>query len=73
MDGYFSKASLAARIPDFVSNAIKLAKYFQAGIKKDLDKSEKMCGKALKTSLIFRGLTNEVHSRSVEGIAAIHD
>ena len=62
-----------AKIYSNFANAIKLTKDFQAGIKKDLDKTEKMCGKALKTSLIFRGRTNEVHSRSVEGIAVIHD
>ena len=38
-----------------VSNAIKLTRYSQVKRKKALDKNEKMCGKALKTRLIFRG------------------
>ena len=32
-----------------------------------------MCGKALKTRLIFGGCTNEEHRRSVEGKTVIHD
>ena len=36
-------------------NAIKLTRYSQVKRKKALDKNEKMCGKALKTRLIFRG------------------
>ena len=37
------------------ANAIKLTRYSQVKRKKALDKNEKMCGKALKTRLIFRG------------------
>ena len=43
------------------SNAIKLTNKFQK-IEKSLDKGKKMCGKALKTRLIFRGRAHEIHS-----------
>ncbi len=43
-----------------LSNAIKLTNKFQK--KKSLDKGKKMCGKALKTRLIFRGRAHEIHS-----------
>ena len=56
-----------------MSNAIKLTRYSQAKRKKALDKNEKMCGKALKTRLIFRGRTNEEYGRSVEGNQRIYD
>ena len=42
-------------------------------MQKALDKNEKMCGKALKTRLIFRGRTNEEHGRSVERKTVIHN
>ena len=45
-----------------LSNAIKLTRHFQEKHKKALDKNEKMCGKALKTRLIFRGRAHEIHS-----------
>ena len=48
-------AKLIKEIRLTVSNAIKLTRYSQAKRKKALDKNEKMCGKALKTRLIFRG------------------
>ena len=44
-----------------VSNAIKLTNKFQKK-EKSLDKGKKMCGKALKTRLIFRGRAHEIHS-----------
>jgi hypothetical protein len=42
-------------------NAIKLTNKFQKK-GKSLDKGKKMCGKALKTRLIFRGRAHEIHS-----------
>lgn len=42
-------------------NAIKLTNKFQKK-EKSLDKGKKMCGKALKTRLIFRGRAHEIHS-----------
>ena len=44
-----------------LSNAIKLTNKFQKK-EKSLDKGKKMCGKALKTRLIFRGRAHEIHS-----------
>jgi hypothetical protein len=44
-----------------LSNAIKLTNKFQKK-GKSLDKGKKMCGKALKTRLIFRGRAHEIHS-----------
>ena len=45
----------------YQSNAIKLTNKFQKK-EKSLDKGKKMCGKALKTRLIFRGRAHEIHS-----------
>ena len=44
-----------------LTNAIKLTNKFQKK-EKSLDKGKKMCGKALKTRLIFRGRAHEIHS-----------
>ena len=44
-----------------LGNAIKLTNKFQKK-EKSLDKGKKMCGKALKTRLIFRGRAHEIHS-----------
>ena len=46
---------------------------FPKEVQKAFDKNEKMCGKALKTRLIFRGRTNEEHGRSVERKTVIHN
>ena len=54
-------AKIVEEIRLTVSNAIKLTNKFQKK-EKSLDKGKKMCGKALKTRLIFRGRAHEIHS-----------
>ena len=49
------------KTPVKYANAIKLTNKFQKK-EKSLDKGKKMCGKALKTRLIFRGRAHEIHS-----------
>lgn len=56
----FAAFRLAKAYPQH-PNAIKLTNKFQKK-EKSLDKGKKMCGKALKTRLIFRGRAHEIHS-----------
>jgi len=54
-DAFLSKVDAVYVATPHEANAIKLTRYSQVKRKKALDKNEKMCGKALKTRLIFRG------------------